>query len=683
MMRSLAYQMASRNVHVRQVLLETFDKHPEYTLKGGAHQFWRRIFQNKVFPLLSQRSIFWVIDAFDECWDQQDFVSILKKIDDWVPVKIFLTCGNTTLQGKHLQMPPALRAEISRDNCVTDIRLFLESNTKHLPAGDEASLCRLLDEIVLKSEGCFLLAGLLHRELEQTHSIQQAEQVLKEVPSGMAEYYLGTLRRTVKPNHEKLFKAVLRWTVCVMRPLNTKELQEAIWLDIGQKVPRIESLIQEVCGQFVYVESQTQKVKLHHGSAGNFFLKNKLASKFEIYNGQGHLRIAETCLHYLNGKQMKVDTQRKRKASDVDQGLRSVLCDYICRYFSSHLRLATQSSETLPKLLSTFLRANVLSWIEFLAQERDLDRLIEASKDFRAYLSRGAKNAQTYCGEEDQLIDGWALDLRHLVISFGDTLIHSPSSTHYSIPPLCAPSSKIHQLFGLSLRGLQVVGLSMKQWDDRICSLNYYSSHSQACTALACGDNQFAVGLPNGNIKLYYMSTCQEARPLHHGAQVRQLRFANFNELLISASSKCLILWDCNTGSQIWSVDIPAEPLSIAFEETSNTVKTAFQGCQIISYDLSDGCDIDERSWFNEGESQHTKIRQSPHHAELSIELSLLAVAYRGKPILLWDWKDDSFLGLCDEYEGRKADALVFSPSEEPAILAVAFQDGQIVTYDP
>ena len=678
MLRSFAYQMASRIARVRQTMLVTMGDNNTSFFKDNNRMIWRRMFQHKIFPLISEQRHYWIIDAFDECSDFQEFFPLFNSLKDQIPLKVFLTSRKTTKLVERFQALPSIWEEISRVDTFNDIRLFLEVNVDNLPVDNRESLRDLINQVLEKSDGCFLLAGLLHQELEHTHSVQQIAQVLEAVPSEMAEYYSRILHQIAASRSKELVKAILRWTVCVMRPLTIKELSEAIRLDIQQTIPRLENMIKTTCAQLVYIDDQTKRVKLIHDSAREFFVKDELAMEFEMHRGQGHVQIAETCLKYLNGGEMRVDQQRKR--STVSQQSRSVLCDYICRYFSAHVARIPSSNEIPLKLLDTFLRTNVLSWIEYLAREKDLYRLMQAAKDFKASLSRRAKRLPL-CGEEVQLLDAWAVDLVHVVAGFGSTLIGSPTSIYHLIPPLCPSSSRLHQQFSSSPRGLEVVGLSILEWDNRICCLDYRNIQS---TAVACHDNRFAVGLRSGDIILYHTSTCQEAGRMDHGEQIRQICFAHVDKLLASASTTVIKLWDCDTKDNIWSISIVAEPLAMAFDEGQSSLVVAFMAGHVNSYELIDGSEVGQTPWYADDEDRHTSIRRQPHRGQISIELGLLAVVYRGRPIMLWDLKEDRLLGHCEtDYEGKKVEALVFNPIAEIGLLAVSFQDGEIVTYDP
>lgn len=677
LLRSFAYQMATTNSHIRHALV-SMEKGSDLSFSSeSARNIWRRIFQIKIFPLIQGLSHYWIIDALDGCSDSKELIRLLGTLEAHVPLKVFLTSRKTAKLEVLFEQLPHYSEDMSKKDVTGDIRRFLQGNSRHLPAKD-SPLEKLINSILSICDGCFLLARLLHQELEDTYSEEQVKEVLKTVPSEMAKYYARILEKLASSRNKELVKAALRWTICAMRPLNTDELREAIRLDIQQNIPQIEDLIKSTCSQLVYIDDHTKKVKPIHESVRDFFFENELASGFEINKGQGHVRIVQTCLKYLNGDEMKVDKQRKR--SIIDPKDRSVLSDYICRHFFDHLTRIPSSDDTALKLLDKFLRANVLSWIEVLACKNALVSLTQAVMSFRTYLSRHTKHFASP-GEEVDTVYAWAVDLFHLVVGFGSILKSNPRSIYHLIPPLCPSTSRLYQQFGSSPRGLEVVGLSMTQWSNRICCLDFHNDQS---TALASHDDRFAIGLKSGTIVLFDSSTCQELKRMHHGELVRQLSFAYVKKFLASASATAVRLFDYSSCNLVWSANILAEPLTMVFDESRSALIAATRTTHVISYALSNGAEIDDKKSFDFGETAHKSIRPQPHSAQISVELGLLAVAYRGRPVILWDLKDNKRLGQCEaDYEGRKVDAMVFNPIEENALLAAAFQDGEIVTFDP
>lgn len=67
----------------------------------------------------------------------------------------------------------------------------------------------------------------------------------------------------------------------------------------------------------------------------------------------------------------------------------------------------------------------------------------------------------------------------------------------------------------------------------------------------------------------------------------------------------------------------------------------------------------------------------------------MLAVAYKGKPVILWDLETDGYYGktgkrlLNGESSTYPVTALVFNPNQAVEMLAASYLDGELVILDP
>src|SRR5436305_9387087 len=256
----------------------------------------------------------------------------------------------------------------------------------------------------------------------------------------MNELYIRILedmekRVEMDAGNKELTKAILRWVVCAARPLTMAELQEAIRLDIGQKVFRLERTIESLCGQLVAVDKQ-RKVMLVHDTARDFLLDQQIHSDFAIDEEAAHARLANKCLQFLIHEHIKPLATRRNLNNTVDPGT-SAFQEYANLHFSNHVAKSTPMSSCGPmNLLERFLETSVLSWVEYIVRRRDLNPLTQTAKNFKAYLDRRI-DFQAPLGPSMKAISDWATDLVRLVTAFGRHLLQDPSAIHRIIPPLC------------------------------------------------------------------------------------------------------------------------------------------------------------------------------------------------------------------------------------------------------
>ena len=684
LLRSLAYQMAVVNFKVRRELLEmqqegeSFDKDDERTI-------WRAIFVTRIFRTDFHQPHYWVIDALDECKSHSGLFPMLSKIDRKVPLRIFLTSRpSSSIEKLFLQEKISVTSEqMNVENSLKDIRLFLEANTQFLPLEDDLACNILIEQILEKSHGCFLWAALVLRELETTHSEQQVQEVLENVPIEMDQLYTRILENMISvPRNKKLAKAILNWTICAARPLTTEELKEALRLDINETIPCLEKTVESVCGHLIHVDRHS-RVQVVHQTVRAFLIQESLESEFAVNRAKEHSRLAEVCLKYLSGEEMK--TSRYRRGSAATRLLkRSSFVDYASLYFSEHIARSHSSIDTQLIMLDSFLKTNVLTWIETIARGGNLYFLTQTAKNLKAYLERRAKY-RSPLGQAVQAVEVWANDLIRIVTAFGKSLLSSPTSIHFLIPPVCPPESIIYRSFKDYPRCLEVVGLSEKDWEDR---LSCFVFPEDQATAISCRDSRIAVGLSNGTIMLYHTNTCQEAGKLEHGEPIRFLEFATINTFLASSGRTMITLWSINTRTLLWTTDTGNQLLALSFNEDDSILMAATRANHVMVRKVSDGAELDNCPFCDIVENDQTQYQRPPSHAEFSMGLGLLAIGYRQRPISFWDLEDNSFMGQfwksgVKTYPGPLLVAMKFNPNPVVNLVAASYQDGDLVVFDP
>ncbi|KAL8764376.1 MAG: hypothetical protein Q9184_000081 [Pyrenodesmia sp. 2 TL-2023] len=685
MLRSFAYQMASTNPQIRAELLSmhesgvTIDADDERT-------FWRSAFVSRIFRTDFHQPYYWIVDALDECGDFNCLLPMLAKIDRKVPLRLLVTTRpSSVIQTLLLQERlPTLTKEVTVESSYADIRIVLEANTRFLPIDDPAACDRLIARILDKSKGCFLWASLVLKELETTHSEQQIQEVLDSVPSEMDHLYTRIVQNmAIGLRNKRLAQAILRWTVCAVRPLTVEELKEAIRLDLEEVVPRLERTVESVCGHLIHVD-RNSRVQLVHETVRAFLIKDGLASDFAVNRVQEHSRLTEVCLQYLCSDELK-SSRFRRRGSATRTAKRSVFAEYAAIFFSEHIVRSSSSNDSQVVALTTFFATNVLTWIEMVAQGGNLYFLTQTAKHLKAYMERRAKY-QSPLGHEVRVVNSWINDLIHVVTTFGRSLLSSPPSIHFLIPPVCPRNSIIYQQFREYPRCLEVVGQPELEWDDRLSCITFAECK---VLAIASRDSRFAVGLSTGKIVLYHTSTCQEAGALVHGKDaVRFLEFASTNAVLASANRQTIVLWDIGTGNRLWTTALPHRLLALGFNEDDTILMATTIANYTAFWAVEDGRQLEQLPVSDVDEDACGTYKRPPTHAQMSGELGLLAVGYRQRPINIWDLEDGAFIGQFhksapDVYPGPLLVAMAFNPNPEMNLIAACYAEGDLLTFDP
>jgi WD40 repeat protein len=693
-LRSIAWQIASNNKEVFDYVLGQCKK-DAHLVNADYRTIWRKLFLEGIFKIQLPGKHYLVIDALDECLNNPELIPLLVKSAGANTLRVFLTSRNSfeTYGVTCPQNLTIVSEKIAPSSTAADIGLYITTNLHNLPAlGPDKNMARkaMMNSIIEKSSGCFLWVRLVLSELRNVHTSEEVRQVLEEIPSDMDQLYSYILASMSELKRGKpLTKAILAWTVCATRPLTTSELHAALELDMDDTVDDMERSIATTCGQLVYVDSKA-RVQVLHQTAREFLLRPNNTSEFAIVRKEGHKRLAMVCLKYLCGSEMAGPKPRKLSATkQVILRDRSAFQGYACNALPEHIPFVSSEDDEFFQTLSRFLSGNnLLSWIEYIAKESDLNRLILTGRALKQYIQRRSKYVVPM-GKDTALLNAWSIDLVRLVTHFGRNLSKSPSSIHHLIPPFCPPDSVLKTQFGSSRRSIVVNGLRATAWDD--CS-SVIAYQQESPTALACSLALFAIGQRSGKIRIHDETTCQEVRVLSHQQPVRLLRFGQNGTLLASVASKSVCIWNVETWAREWRFEIDSVCIDVSFLDHDLLLLAVLLDNRIVVWDLTTGAFRNLESWVDELDEDFVSDR--PITATIGGGSTMLAVAYRGHDVIVWDIENESIHDIYGQDVGSLGPhakkrpgiasviSLLFSPVADSALLAAGYNDGEIVVFD-
>lgn len=685
MLRSVAWQMAWANMNIRQELL-SMESEGYFIDKADPRSIWRTIFAARICQVELRQPCYWVLDALDESSNYNVIFPLLAKIDQSFLLRVFLTSRPSLLIERLFSQEkiPNFAERITKESSQEDIRIFLEANSSSFPVDEDLEREELIHQILEKSNGNFLWTSLVLKELEITHSKEHIREVLKAVPEEMDGLYTRILQNlTAVPKNMELARAILKWTIYAARPLSVKELKMALTLDINETLPRLEKIAGSLCGYLIYIDNNL-RVQVAHQTVRAFLFQGNNLSKFTFDRQREHHRLSEVCLQYLRSEEMTTSRYRRGSATFRSTN-KSAFADYAIAHFSYHLARSTSSDDHQLVALNSFLQTNSLTWIELIARGQDLNPLIQTAKNLKAYLERRAKYASP-TSKEFQNISAWSRDLIQLVARFGKVLLTSPYAIHFLVPPVCPPESIIARTFSAYYRPLQMVGLSEKDWNDQLCCVG--SSETQALS-IACQDNRFAVGASDGIVRVYHAATFQEEKTLTHGEPVRKLEFGSINTHLASAGRTKIGLWNSASGTLLRTLNIVDPIITLDFTMDNSQVVVTTRANSLKFWRVADGFEIDTCQFadVDEEQGEESTYLRPPTHAAFSAELNLLVVAYRQRPVNIWDLEENTFVGhfykSATQYPHPLIFALIFNSNPVLCLAAVAYDDGDVITFDP
>ncbi|KAL7892573.1 hypothetical protein HDV63DRAFT_414662 [Trichoderma sp. SZMC 28014] len=442
---------------------------------------------------------------------------------------------------------------------------------------------------------------------------------------------------------KELAKTILMWAACAVRPMAIGELDGALTLDIHDSFPRLEESIAALCGQLVVVDKYG-RVKMVHETAREFIVAGGLESEFSIEKTKAHTQMAQVCLNYLVGEEMKPPRNSRDRSSANLPATRLDFAAYAYTAYSYHLSRADPLATGLFQLVVQFLRSNVLTWIETIADSQNLNNLIRPSKHLKTYV--------TMCAGERSPLDPriralrqWTTDLARIPAMFANALTVSPLAIYSLIPPFCPTESMVYNTKS-SGRRLEVLGASNEQWDDRLLCIDFRQGQPRA---LSYGDEFLAVGLSSGTVVLYYATSYQEYKVFEHGEAVNFIAFKTKTDLVATCGMKMAKVWDIRSGQMVHSLASPPRPLGMEFD--GDTLLIASRNNYITTWNLEHDTwpESTRRPWSDTDtpETNRTPPRRTPCALTLSTGHRMLAVAYSGQPITLWDMREDAYAGSC------------------------------------
>jgi WD40 repeat protein len=688
---SMAWQMASSDEKIMGICLQLLER-DDYS-KAAYRTIWRKLFLEGIFKVPSEQVHYWVIDALDECQDEGEIIGLLMKAAEVSSIHILTTSRNRFESRERLGDSRArvLSESILEEDSNSDITMYVQANVNDLPSVDGGGQQPIARQVVEKSRGCFLWVSIVVQELRNVYTCADQQRILDEVPTDMNELYGRILDNMSKaPYGKELAKAIITWTVCSTRPMRITELHEALQLDLKTTIVSLEKSIRSYCGQLVYIDANGH-VQITHLTARQFLLHKDTSSEFSVNERAGHRRLLLTVLRCLNKESGKAP-RRRRPSNQTKSKEDSTFIAYASDSLGEHIaRTASMDRDVLGCLAKFFGSPNVLNWIEYIAKHSDQQRLVEAGKALGTFIQEGSADQTSMKLNDIALLSSWATDLVRLVMQFGKPLEAYPSSIYHLIPPFCPSESALRKQFGSSIRGINVRGLRAETWDDCLATvvdpLEQYSS-------LACTKTQFAVGCFSGKIRLFKQMTCQQITQLQHGEPVRHLIFGELKNILVSAGSKCIRIWDLKTKTQTHLFDTIQQCMAIALEDEDRCLLAALKNHRLNIWDLETKEPPEVIDWTEGMEAMTIRLYRRPVTAAFGIDSGLLAIIYKGQDIMLWSLTNDELVALYTREAGVSAESLgrpygssgvrclVFGNASNAHLLACAYTDGELVLFD-
>jgi WD40 repeat protein len=714
-LRSIAFQLACANDVFAGKIIRL---HEDTGITFGASKIntiWEKVYEGIVFKMEFDYTLHWVLDGLDEADASIILVKNLMQMQSRTCIKVLLLSRPT----KDLSNLATCRGDlvtyevISVTDTIDDIRSYAQAVVHEALPNDGKVQENIIDQVLEKAEGSFLWTKLALNTLRDNwHTQDDIQRALNDVPNDMRSLYkrMVQLIDSQAPRLRQMAVRILTWATCSFRPLKISELEIALSPEFEGFVSLGDTIIQ-ICGHFIRMDNNT--ISLIHATARQFLLDSFDDQPPVVGFHDGHERLATVCIRHLSeDRWRRVLTQTLDGAAIKGKGdrLASIygkhpFLKYAKENWAFHVSHSTHDSEGLLLFLQTFFDKYVLSWIHAVAASNSLRTVTHSAQYLKVFLRRRKRNqsletptsliAADYESRENKVrfLGLWITDLIRMVGKFGSNLIQNPSTIYRHIPPLCPRNSIIAQTYDREYDSLlSVKGISSGGWDDNLARLTV-SQDEMVSKVLCTGAYFITLISSNGTMVIWYAETCEEVRRIHHQEYTTLMCINKSGNLIASAGRFTFRIWDISTGEQLYCMakDTQARTMSLNFGSSDSELLVGFDDCYVVTYDLTTPGKIRRFAAEEAGGDDHS----CPRLMVASPDLTQLAIAYRGRPVLLWDMTSASTqqpqrcIRTEDQDRWDKEDKEVWNAPEvvrwhpDGRSLFILYQDTTLVDWRP
>ncbi|THY40394.1 WD40 repeat-like protein [Aureobasidium pullulans] len=344
-----------------------------------------------------------VIDALDECDDENDIKSILQlftQAQDVTTVRLRVIV--TTRPGTHshlgLHVAPAtfrrqlVLDELSKDTVDQDIRAFFESNfvkvrSKHgaLPTAWPGDLT--VDLLVQRAGALFIYAATVCRFLmederlskERLSVVLRRDRAYQKPLSAIDDMYMKVLQRAIPDNCDDDVRKKLNWLVdkvikpivILLQPLSLNSLADLVRIEKEDVVGALRDM-----RSVLHVPAdQNCVVRLLHPSFREFLLDADRCTDqhFAIDERRVHYDLFVHCFQVMSARLKQYMCGLRHPGVDSKQIGRETLekyfpshVQYACRYWVMHLVDSGRTIDEQARVIS-FFKEKFLYWLEALS----------------------------------------------------------------------------------------------------------------------------------------------------------------------------------------------------------------------------------------------------------------------------------------------------------------------------
>lgn len=370
-----------------------------------------------------------VIDALDECRDDQTVSTVLSLFSDQVhqipAVKIFIASRPDSHLRSGFRLPALQRLtevmllhEVEKTLVDHDIATFLQHHLSKITVGrSDLDLStttfpseKEIQALTVKCGGLFIFASTAlhfisspdHDPRERLHTIvQTTDTSTYGSQTGIDTLYSQILTQAFSHVHAddtevfQRFRLVVGCILFLFNPMSTQQLATLLQMDTSQ----IKRTLRSLHSILVIPESPSEPIHTYHVSFFDYLTDRTRCSdhRFHVAPASLHRDIAVHCLNLMNEKlrsnicelpRYSMNSRIEDLSSRREKFIGPVL-EYACKFWTHHLsqvKAQEESAPVVPKMVE-FAEHQLPPWVEVLSLTGKLSISIPALRQIQSWVA--------------------------------------------------------------------------------------------------------------------------------------------------------------------------------------------------------------------------------------------------------------------------------------------------------
>lgn len=636
MLRSIAYQTALEITEFRQSLLEL--------ARSGAHfsnadsmTIWKKIFSGNLANIRPQSALHWVIDGVDESDSSKQVIELISGIADFkthVRVLVLSRPLPSIRRAFQLARKRAEIVEMSLPDNLNDIRSMVAEDIDYLVSDDDEFKREAINEIATRSQGNFLWASLVTKQVVKCHSQDQVKRVLESAPDGMDRLYdrmIDVVADLEADEDKDLAKILLTWAIYAKSPVTVEELLEVYPAKL-KSIMNLSHTVSQVCGQFVIINTQGRVTLVHHSARE--YLKKAKRRPFPLDPERANEELFGKCLVTLCNKNLR---------RNINALKAPLFLPYASTSWAAHLdNCSPESDRVWDALVRFFSGPSPLAWIQYLAMSGRLADVLGTSAKLASYIRQrkrvdADRSPLLHRLSDMSVLETWAVDLIKLTAKFGCHLTEDPALIYKCIPALSPASSILHQRFSENPASvLSIAGLCNQEWDDCLARVSGTAGRALRLTSSSL-HLAVASDMPRGTLTVWDTRLFDEVKNFSLGEHVWEIAFNKSGSLLGCYSLSKTTVWRTLDWSVQRSAINPRQERAIILEwDEADVLMMISEQRRVYKLGDSEWNQLDP-SLLDEPDVPEGTFLSTPSCVAFNADCTQIAVAYRSFPMSIWN----------------------------------------------